>query len=275
MAVDLPVAMIAATVKIEQPQPGGNIVILGTGFLVNAPRPDGSPRTVLVTAGHVFDNMPGAVAYIDYRLPTPGGGWKYSPQPLTIRANPSLLWTKSPGEDVAVIAVQATPEFARTAIPLSWLADDASFAGDGVAPGDEMFALGFPDGLSANPEGFPILRTAHVASYPLVAMPAYPRFMLDMRVFMGESGGPVFLASPLQRRPGGPVAGTPYVTGLIAQAAPKYEWAFVIEAPVIRSAIARLDQVPAQSAPETSGGFTLTPPPPPPTSASAAADAKP
>ena len=275
MAVDLPVAMIAATVKIEQPQAGGNIVILGTGFLVNAPKPDGSPRTVLVTAGHVFDNMPGAVAYIDYRLPTPGGGWKYSPQALTIRANPSLLWTKSPGEDVAVIAVQAPPEFARTAIPLSWLADETSFSGAGVEPGDEMFALGFPEGLSANPEGFPILRTAHVASYPLVTAPAYPRYMLDMRVLMGESGGPVFLASPLQRRPGDTVAGTPYVTGLIASAAPKYEWAFVIESPVIRRAIAKLDEAPAPSPIETSGGFVMTPPPPPPTSASPAADATP
>ena len=49
MAIDLPVAMISATVQIEQPQPDrGNVRIVGTGFLVNAPRPDGSPRTVLV-----------------------------------------------------------------------------------------------------------------------------------------------------------------------------------------------------------------------------------
>ena len=271
MAVDLPLAMIAATVKIEQPQPGSNLNILGSGFLVSAPRPDGSPRIVLVTAGHVFDNMPGPTAYIDYRLPAAEGGWKYSPEPLAIRSNPSLLWTKSPDEDVAVIAVQAPPEAARAAIPLSWLADDASFSGDGIEPGDEMFALGFPDGLSANPEGFPILRAAHVASWPLVSTPSYPRFMLDMRVLMGESGGPVFLASQTQRRPGGPLAGTPYVTGLIASAAPKYEWAFVIESPVIRRAIARLDQSPAPSPAGTSSGFTVLPA----TSASTAAGAKP
>ena len=273
MPVDLPVAMIAATVRLEQHLPGGNLVELGSGFLVNAPKPDGTPRTVLVTAGHVFDNMPGAVAYIDYRLAKPEGGWTFSPQPLTIRSDPYLLWTKSPDEDVAVIAVQAPPEFARSAIPLSWLADDASFSGAEIAPGDEMFALGFPDGHSANPEGFPILRSAHVASYPLVTNPAYPRFMLDMRVLMGESGGPVFLASPIQRRPGGPLAGTPYVTGLIAAAAPKYEWAFVIESPVIRRAIARLDQSPPPVPPGASNGFTVLPPPP--TGASAAGDAKP
>ena len=273
MAVDLPLAMIAATVKIEQPQPGGNLSILGTGFLVDDPKPDGSPRTVLVTAGHVFDNMPGPVAYIGYRLPAPGGGWRYSPQALTIRSGPSLMWTKSPDEDVAVIAVQAPPEFARAAIPLSWLAEESDYADTGIEPGDEMFVLGFPDGFSANPEGFPILRSGHVASYPLATTPTYPRFMLDMRAYAGGSGGPVFLASPIQRRPGSPVAGTPYLTGLLAQAAEKFEWAFVIEAPAIRRAIALVDRAPPQAVSPAANGFTILPPPP--ASAPAAADAKP
>ncbi len=273
MAVDLPLALIAATVKIEQPQAGGNLSILGTGFLVNDPQPDGSPRTVLVTAGHVFDNMPGPVAYIGYRTRTADGGWKYAPLPLTIRSGPSLLWTKSPDEDVAVIAVQAPPEFARAAIPLNWLADEADFADTGIEPGDEMFVLGFPDGLSANPEGFPILRSGHVASYPLVSVPSYPRFMLDMRTYAGGSGGPVFLASPIQRRPGAPLAGTPYVTGLLASAAERFAWAVALEAPAIRRAIALVDQTPPAAAPPATDGFTVLPPPP--ASAPAAANAKP
>lgn len=273
MAIDLPVAMISATVKIEQPQPGGNLSILGTGFLINAPAPDGSPRTVLVTAGHVFDNMPGATAYIDYRLATPDGRWKYSPLPLAIRSGATLLWTRSPDEDVAVIAIQAPPEYAKAAIPLNWLADSSSFAPGGIAPGDEMFVLGFPQGYSANPDGFPILRASHVASYPLVTTPTYPRFMLDMRVFEGTSGGPVFLASPLQRRPGAAVEGAPYVTGMVAAEVQKLEWAFVIEAPVIRRTITQLDLTPPPGPAPGSNGFTLLPPPPP--TAPAAANARP
>ena len=261
MAIDLPVAMIAATVEIEQPQPDrGNVRVVGTGLLVNAPRPDGSPRTVLVTAGHVFDDMPGATASIDLRLRTPEGGWRLEHQPMPIRAAPSLLWTRNPDEDVAVIPVQVPPEVARAAIPLSWLADDSSFASGGIDPGDEMFVLGYPDGHTANPEGFPILRSAHVASYPLVTIPSYPRFMLDMWVFEGNSGGPVFLASPLQRRPGSPLAGTPYVAGMVAAAAPKYQWAFVIMAPVMRRTIELLD---SPAAPAAGGPFVMLPPPPP------------
>ena len=269
MAVDLPMAMIAATVELEQPQPGGSIRIVGTGFLVDAPKPDGSPRTVLVTAGHVFDDMPGPVAYVDYRLATSDGGWKYSPEPLAIRNGATLLWTRNPDQDVAVIAVQAPPEFARAAIPLGWLADDSSFGPGGIEPGDQMFVLGFPKGYAANPSGFPILRSAHVASYPLLPSPQYPTFMLDMRVYEGGSGGPVFLASSLERRPGALEVGTSYLTGLVVKAAEQYEWAFVVEAPVIRRTVAQLDQSPAIAAAAASG-FTVVPPKPPASAASAA-----
>jgi hypothetical protein len=243
MAIDLPVAMISATVQIEQPQPDrGNVRIVGTGFLVNAPRPDGSPRTVLVTAGHVFDDMPGATAYIGYRFQGADGAWKFSSQPLPIRSGPNLLWLKNPSQDVAVMSVQAPPEFAKAAIPLNWLADDASFQPGGIEPGDAMFVLGFPQGYAANPSGFPILRAAHVSSYPVVSGENYPIFMLDMRVFEGNSGGPVFLASTLERRPGAPLAGAPYVTGVLTQAAQKIDAAFVIESPIVRKTIALLDQ---------------------------------
>ena len=258
MAVDLSLAMIAATVKIEQAQPGGNLSILGTGFLVNDPKPDGAPRIVLVTANHVFQNMPGQVASIDYRLPQPGGAWKLSPQPLPIRSGPSLLWVKDPVEDVAVIAVQAPPEFARAAIPLSWLADAADYTDLGIQPGDEMFALGYPDNYASNHEDFPILSAGHVASYPLVTVPTYLQFMLDARTYPGNSGGPVFLASPLQRRPGSPLAGSPYVTGMVVSVAEKYQWAFVVESTAIRRAIAELDRAPAAAAPDAQG-FTLLP----------------
>ena len=56
-----------------------------------------------------------------------------------------------------------------------------------------MMALGFPQGLSANPAGFPILRSGRVASYPLGPSTAFPTFLLDFRVFPGNSGGPVWL----------------------------------------------------------------------------------
>ena len=56
MPVDLPATLSQATVQIEQAQPDGSRIV-GTGFLVDDPTPDGTPRTVLVTANHVFERM--------------------------------------------------------------------------------------------------------------------------------------------------------------------------------------------------------------------------
>src|SRR5262245_40398697 len=67
LAIDLTTAMINATVEIDQPQADGKRIV-GTGFLISDPKPDGTPRTVLITAGHVFNNMSGQSARIGYRF---------------------------------------------------------------------------------------------------------------------------------------------------------------------------------------------------------------
>ena len=59
MPVDLSMELINATVQLEQPLGDGTRTV-GTGFLINAPAADGSPRIVLVTANHVLERMPGA-----------------------------------------------------------------------------------------------------------------------------------------------------------------------------------------------------------------------
>src|SRR4029079_2444065 len=84
MVMDLAVELIQATVQLEQPLGDGTRTV-GTGFLISAPRPDGAPRKVLVTANHVFSKMPGANAKIGYRIANADGSWSYSPQPLKIR----------------------------------------------------------------------------------------------------------------------------------------------------------------------------------------------
>jgi S1-C subfamily serine protease len=191
--MDLAVELIQATVQLEQPLGDGTRTV-GTGFLISAPGPNGTTRTVLITANHVFDKMPGATARIGYRISNPDGSWSYSPQPLKIRDGQGHeLWTHHPTRDVAAITIKAPPEFAKAALPENYLAADDTFAQQQVNPGDEMMALGFPRGLSANSAGFPILRSGRVASYPLAPAKIYPTFLLDFSVFPGNSGGPVFV----------------------------------------------------------------------------------
>lgn len=191
--MDLSVELIRATVQLEQPAPDGRRTV-GTGFLISAPTPDGQPRTVLVTANHVLGSMPGPEMKVGYRFQDASGAWRYKPQSVTIRSNGTELWTRNPERDVAAIVVKAPPEFAQAAIPLSWLADGEAFNRYRIGPGDEMMALGYPWGMSANGAGFPILRAGKVASYPVAPSKEFPTFMLDFTVFPGNSGGPVFLS---------------------------------------------------------------------------------
>ncbi|WP_066687263.1 serine protease [Caulobacter sp. CCH9-E1] len=248
MAWDLSVDLIKATVQLEQPLGDGSRTV-GTGFLVSDPTPDGKPRTILVTAAHVLEKMPSMSARIGYRIQGSEGVWRYDPESLTIRDGDHPLWTKHPTRDVAAMVVEAPPEFAKAAIPLSYLAQDDTFNKYNLGPGDEMMALGFPRGLSANPAGFPILRSGRVASYPLAPATNFPTFLMDFSVFPGNSGGPVFMAEGARRRPGASESQeVQFVAGLLTQqvelSGERLEIGIVTHAKFIRETLALLDKVP-------------------------------
>ena len=246
MIADMAVDLMSATVQLEHPIGNGTRTV-ATGFLVSDPTPDGRPRVVLVTADHVFEGMAGDEATVGYRVQGPDGNWSFAPQKLPIRAGGRPLWTRNPSRDVAAIVISAPPAFAKAAIPLAWLASDDTLAKYQLAPGEEMMTLGFPQGLSANPAGFPILRAGRVASYPLGPSTAYPTFLLDFRVFPGNSGGPVWLDEP--QTPG--VADgekAHFIAGLLTQQVEKGDQnlgiGIVTQAQFIRDTLSLLDSPP-------------------------------
>src|SRR5215468_180864 len=100
MVMDLAVELINATVQLEQPLADGTRTV-GTGFLISAPGPDGKPRTVLITANHVFQKMSLPEARIGYRFANADGAWNYAPKPLKIREKSGQqLWVNHPTRDV-------------------------------------------------------------------------------------------------------------------------------------------------------------------------------
>jgi hypothetical protein len=246
--MDLSVELMHATVQLEQPLGNGTRTV-GTGFLISETAPDGSPRTVLVTANHVFQQMPGQVARIGYRVENPDGSWSYSPQPLQIRdAGGHQLWTRHPSRDVAAIAISAPAEFAKAAIPEDYLASDDTFTKYQVEAGDELMALGFPRGLAANQAGFPILRSGRIASYPVAPAKIFPTFLLDFSVFPGNSGGPVFMHNEARRSPtdaAQPPQDVEFIAGLLTQQVElnneRLEIGIVTHAKYIRETISLLD----------------------------------
>lgn len=275
MPVDLSVDLIKATVQLEQPLGDGSRTV-GTGFLISDPGPDGKPRTILITAAHVFEKMPSMSAKIGYRIQGSEGVWRYDPETLKIRDGDHPLWVKHPTRDVAAMVVEAPPEFVKAAIPINYLAQDDTFNKWNLGPGDEMMALGFPRGLSANPAGFPILRSGRVASYPLAPATNFPTFLMDFSVFPGNSGGPVFMAEGARRRPGATESQeVQFVAGLLTQqvelSGERLEIGIVTHAKFIRETLAILDKVPG--APVTQARATRVEPVMPGATAAAAVSA--
>ena len=128
---------------------------------------------------------------------------------------------------------------------------DDTFSSYAVGAGDQMMALGFPRGLSANPAGFPILRSGRVASFPLAPAAAFPTFLLDFTVFPGNSGGPVFMAEGVRRRPGGGESQeVQFIAGLLTQQvelnSERLEIGIVTHARYIRETLSLMDNPLAQ-----------------------------
>jgi hypothetical protein len=208
------VDLIGATVRLEQPLGDGRSTV-ATGFVVSETAADGTPRTVLITANHVFAGMPHDKATVGFRVQDPQGLWRYAPISVRIRdADGGPIWVRHPTQDIAAIALP--PGVARAGVPVGELPGASALASLKVEPGDEMMVLGYPRGLAANDSGFPILRAGRVASYPLSPADRYPTYLVDFDVFAGNSGGPVYMAlAPPANAPD--ARSRVVVTGLLTQ----------------------------------------------------------
>jgi hypothetical protein len=122
--------------------------------------------------------------------------------------------------------------------PMDYLADDDTITNHAMEPGDEVNCLGFPFGAQSNPAGFPVLRSGKIASYPLLPTTDTGTFLLDFRVFPGNSGGPAYFSewnrlTPWSRDPTG--KRIELIMGLVSQ-----EW---VHTEVIKEAYGRREQV--------------------------------
>jgi len=193
---------------------------LGTGFIMGRPIPNQSDRGryVLITAAHVLDGMAGDTALLHLRRKIDENKFEHVPYQIAIRSNGQPLWTKNPNADVAVMYIQIPNEIVIPILPTTLLADDKTLSDFQVHPGDELECLGYPLGSASNDAGFPILRSGRVASYPLLPTATTKTFLLDVRVFKGNSGGPVYLWDSNRLYHGSIHFGTVgFIMGLVSQ----------------------------------------------------------
>jgi S1-C subfamily serine protease len=179
---------------------------IGTMFMIGRPIPNTTPvkaRYVMVTAAHVLEQMQGdaVVLHLRKKVDEKTNSWIHTPVPLQIRANGQPLWIRHPDVDVAVMYISIPSDNAITLLPTNNLADDKMLTEYEVKPGDELRCLGYPLGTSSNDAGFPILRSGRIASYPLLPTDKTKTFLLDLRVFKGNSGGPVYFVERMRPNP--------------------------------------------------------------------------
>jgi len=246
-AEDLNVLLMGSTFRIAGPAKGEGKISVGTVFFIGRPLKSSPGRAsyVMVTAGHVLQDITGDEAVLWLRRKKADGSFEALEHRLRIRSKGAPLWTQPPGADVAVMYVPLPNEAHVVLLSKDLLANDQMMMQYEVHPGDELLSLGFPFGLSANNAGFPILRSGKIASYPLVPAKKYPTFLYDFQVYEGNSGGPVY--STGSRAIGGQAARpVNFIAGLVSQHASidgqRLQLAAVVPAQFIRDAIDSLPE---------------------------------
>jgi hypothetical protein len=246
-AEDLNVLLMESTFRIAGPAKGEGKISVGTVFLVGRPLKSspGKASYVMVTAGHVLQDIIGDEAVLWLRRKKPDGTFEALEHRLRIRGRGAPLWTRHAGADVAVMYVQLPNEAHVVLLSKDLLANDQMMTQYEVHPGDELLSLGFPFGLAANDAGFPILRSGKIASYPLVPAKQYPTFLYDFQVYEGNSGGPVYYTG--SRAFGGKAARpVNFIAGLVSKHAAiggqRLQLAAVVPAQFIREAIDSLPE---------------------------------
>jgi hypothetical protein len=185
--------LMESTFLIEGPSkehPGLNT--LGTVFLLSKPVTENAGTAVLVTAAHVLEGISGDTATLGLRKRLADGQFEVMTLTLQIRDKGVNKYIRHPTADVAVMKFPPGIKLTTPLVPTTWLIDDKQLVKFEIHPGDYLYCLGFPNGAAANEAMFPFLRTGAIASYPLIPSKRVKTFAYDVRVYPGNSGGPVY-----------------------------------------------------------------------------------
>lgn len=200
---DINTILMRSTLKIM-----GENGTVGTVFILAKPNPGeknpGYFKFVLITAAHVMEDIDSDFAVIFFRKKV-GGKYIKSPYLFQIRQNGKPLWVKHPDTDVAamyIIIPYGFDVFDVPLAPIEILSSDKLIEDFELYPGREIKVIGFPLNAESETAGFPILRTGTIASFPLIPEKELKTFLIDFRVFDGNSGGPVYYYNPDWRKRG-------------------------------------------------------------------------
>lgn len=187
-----------STYLLSGPSKTAGVTAVGTGFVVGMPvqRAPSKTMPVLITAAHVLDGITGDTASITLRSKKEDGSYAPVTRPLLIRKNGVDLFYRHSNQDLAAMVLYPAPPELMTqgVIDHTFILGDEAFEAMKIHPGDEVFVAGFPHGMASTSAYAPIVRGAHISSFPLYPARIVDRMLIDFLVYPGNSGGPVYCA---------------------------------------------------------------------------------
>lgn len=196
----LPPIYLNAVVSIEKETGDDNFQSIATGFLVGfltggkSAEDEALYRVYLVTNRHVLEGK----SQIILRFNIIGQVAKRYPVEL-IDKNGKKQWLAHPNEkvDISVILID-TKYLKEEGIEFIFFTEkNMAFKKEmkelGISQGDEIFVLGFPMGITGVERNYVIVRSGIIARLDDEILNNEFSYLIDSKVFPGNSGGPVVL----------------------------------------------------------------------------------
>ena len=139
-------SIVASTFRIQGTNQKGSFT--GTCFLLSWAQKSsaGSPRIVLITAGHVLEAASDSMVTIHMRRADQDKPFEFRSR---IRANGKPLYVKHPKADVAAMFLANLPvESTPPMLPVTSLATNQDLISNAVHIGTEVKVPGYPEGMS-------------------------------------------------------------------------------------------------------------------------------
>ncbi len=184
------------TTRITIEEDAGKGASIGTGFLLNAPLNDEQGRhvTLLISNKHVFVNPNGTIAF-NFNYKKEDDNPDFGKIRTFLTKDFSSLYTEHPDPAIDLACINASgitqPEhniYYRN-LTMEMISD---FNEDRLAPGLDIWFIGYPENRFDVANNLPLLRRGYIASYPKVDYNLKKQFVIDAQVFQGSSGSPVF-----------------------------------------------------------------------------------
>ena len=234
----LPRGYLDTTVAIESAHADGESVryrTIGTGFFIGLDYGDRSAssaetyRLFLVTNRHVLAGRDDLLI----RVNTKKGAARRVRLPLT--GGERRSWAAHPDErvDVAVVLINARV-LLEAGMELGYFRPaDMAFVSMmkelDIGPGEELFVLGFPMGMSGVERNYVIARCGMIARFDDEILTTSRTFLIDAAVFPGNSGGPVIVKPNSDSLAGHRPIDQAYLIGMVRSYLPYEEIAYSLQ----------------------------------------------